>query len=81
MGIAERFPRFVGRVGKRFCCFSMLSTNRHFLCLLANACELVKKFALGLLHAPCGFGVTAGGGHVLEHVQSEPGLEVLRRPG
>ena len=29
MGIAERFPRFVGRVGKQFCRFPMLSTNRH----------------------------------------------------
>jgi hypothetical protein len=31
VGIAERFPRFVGRVGKQFYRFPMLSINRHFL--------------------------------------------------
>jgi hypothetical protein len=81
VGIAERFPRFVGRVGKRFYCFPMLSTNRQFLRPLTRACELVKEFALGLLHAPCGFCVTAGGGLVLERVQSDAGSEVLSRLG
>ena len=81
VGIAERFPRFVGSVGKQFYRFSMLSTNRQFLRLLAWGCELVKEFAFGLLHAPCGFGVTAGGGHLLERVRSETDAEVLSRPG
>ena len=81
VGIAERFPRFVGSVGKQFCCFPMLSTNRQFLRPLARACELVKEFALGLLHAPCGFGVTADGGHLLERIHSKTGSEVLSRLG
>ena len=79
VGIAERFPRFVVRVGKQFHRFPTLSTNRHFLRPLARGRELVKEFALGLLHAPCGFGVTAGGGHVLERIHSETGSEVLSR--
>jgi hypothetical protein len=68
-------------VGKQFYRFPMLSTNRHFLRPLARACKLVKEFALGLLHAPCSFGITAGGGHVLERVQSKTGSEVLSRLG
>ena len=81
MGIAERFPRFVGRVGKQFYRFPMFSTNRHFLRPLARVRELVKELALGLLHAPCGFGVTAVVGHALERVHSETGAEVLSRLG
>jgi hypothetical protein len=53
--------------------------NRQFLCLLARGCELVKEFAFGLLHAPCGFSVTAGGGHLLERVRSETDAGVLSR--
>ena len=79
VGIAERFPRFEGSVGKQFYRFPMLSSNRHFLRPLARALELVKEFALGLLHAPCGFGVTAGSGDVLERVHGETGSEVLSR--
>jgi hypothetical protein len=81
VGIAERFPRFVGGVGKQFYRFPMLSTNRHFLRPLARAWKLVKEFALGLLHAPCSFGITAGGGHVRERIHSETGSEVLSRLG
>jgi hypothetical protein len=57
------------------------SDFRHFLRRLACACELVKEFVFGLLHAACGFGVTAGGGHVLERVHSETGSQVLSRLG
>jgi hypothetical protein len=66
---------------KQFYRFPRLSTNRHFLRPLAGGCKLVKEFAFGLLHAPCGFGVTAGGGHVFEPVHSKAGSEVLSRLG
>ena len=42
---------------------------------------MIKEFAFGLLHAPCGIGVADGGGLGLERDEAETGAKVLCRFG
>jgi hypothetical protein len=48
-----------------------------FLRPLVASAELIKEFAFGLLHAPCGIGVADGAGHALERGQAETDSKVL----